>query len=91
MGIELLMDPPIWMLMPWAVVALAAGFRFWGLISLFRKQLLGTPSQAERVRQALERIWQRDQTTALMDQLNWGYHQLGLFALTREWCIKCAA
>jgi hypothetical protein len=49
------------MLVPWAVFALAAGLKFWRLNSLFRKHLLGIPSQTERFRQRLERIWEEDQ------------------------------
>jgi len=55
------MDNPLWMLVPWAVFALAAGLKFWRLNSLFRKHLLGIPSQTERFRQRLERIWEEDQ------------------------------
>jgi hypothetical protein len=42
---------------PWVVLAVAAGVKFWRLTSLFRKHLLGIPSRTERFRQALERIW----------------------------------
>jgi hypothetical protein len=55
------MDNPLWMLVPWAVFALAAGLKFWRLTSLFRKHLFGIPSRTERFRQGLERIWRKEQ------------------------------
>jgi hypothetical protein len=55
------MDNPLWMLVPWAVFAVAAGLKFWRITTLFRRHLLGSPSRTERFRQSLERIWQRDQ------------------------------
>lgn len=55
------MSNPLWMLVPWLVFALAAGIKFWRLTSLFRKHLLGIPSRTERLRQMLERIWEKDQ------------------------------
>jgi hypothetical protein len=54
-------DNPLWMLVPWAVFAVAAGLKFWRLTTLFRKHLLGIPSPTERFRQVLERIWEEDQ------------------------------
>ncbi|MCP9941678.1 hypothetical protein KBY70_04615 [Cyanobium sp. ATX 6E8] len=61
MGTESVTTNPLWMLVPWAVFAIAAGLKFWRLTALFRKHLLGIPSRTERFRQALERIWQKDQ------------------------------
>ena len=58
------MNNPLWMLVPWAVFAVAAGFKFWSITTLFRKHLLGIPSRTERFRQGLERIWAKDQQTA---------------------------
>lgn len=58
------MDNPLWMLLPWAVFAVAAGIKFWRLTSLFRRHLLGTPTEAEQFRRTLERIWAKDQQTA---------------------------
>lgn len=55
------MDNPLWMLVPWAVFAVAAGLKFWRITTLFRRHLLGSPSRTERFRQSLERIWLRDQ------------------------------
>jgi hypothetical protein len=55
------MHHPLWMLVPWAVFALAAGVHFWRLTALFRRQLPVQPSSTERFRQALERIWLQDQ------------------------------
>jgi hypothetical protein len=57
------MDHPLLMLVPWAVFAVAAGLKFWRITSLFRKHLLGVPSRTERFRQALERIWIKNQQT----------------------------
>ena len=58
------MDNPLWMLVPWAVFAVAAGMKYWSITTLFRKHLLGVPSRTERFRQGLERIWVEDQRTA---------------------------
>jgi hypothetical protein len=58
------MDNPLWMMLPWAVFAVAAGFKFWRLTSLFRRHLLGTPTDTEQFRRTLERIWAKDQQTA---------------------------
>lgn len=52
---------PIWMLVPWAVFALAAGIKFWRLGAIFRRHLLAPPTSTERFRQALERHWRKDQ------------------------------
>jgi hypothetical protein len=51
------MSNPLWMLVPWLVFAIAAGLKFWRATALFRRELLKTPSQTERFRQSLERIW----------------------------------
>jgi len=51
-------------LVPWAVFAIGAGLKFWRLTSLIRKHLLGVPSQTERFRRRLERIWIKDQQAA---------------------------
>lgn len=58
------MESPVWMLVPWAVFAIAAGVKFWRVSTLFRRQLLDTRSNTERFRQSLERIWQKDQQAA---------------------------
>ena len=58
------MNNPLWMMLPWAVFAVAAGIKFWRLTSLFRRHLLGTPTDTEQVRRTLERIWAKDQQTA---------------------------
>lgn len=55
---------PLWMLVPWAVFAIGAGFKFWRLTTVFRKNLDGTTTKTERFRQALEQIWQKDQQVA---------------------------
>ncbi len=55
------MSSPLWMLVPWAVFAVAVGLKFWRLTSLFRQHLLGIPPKTERFRQALEKAWKKDQ------------------------------
>ena len=51
----------LWVLVPWAMFAIAAGVRFWRLTALFRRHLLGIPARTDRFRQALERVWQKNQ------------------------------
>jgi hypothetical protein len=46
----------LWVLVPWAVFAIAAGLKFWRLTAQFRKNLLGVPTKNELFRQALERV-----------------------------------
>jgi len=58
------MDDPLLMLVPWAVFTVAAGLKFWRITTLFRKNLLGRPTETERFRQALERIWIKDHSAA---------------------------
>jgi len=58
------MSNPLWMLVPWAVFAVAAGVKFWRITTVFRRRLEGSPSRTERFRQSLERIWQKDQQEA---------------------------
>ncbi len=55
------MSSPLWMLLPWAVFAVAAGCQFWRLTGAFRR---GGPTPTERFRQRLERIWAKDQPAA---------------------------
>ena len=54
------MEHPLWMLVPWAVLAVAAGIKFWRLTALFRKGVLSRATGSERVRQSLERIWAKE-------------------------------
>ena len=58
------MSNPLWMLVPWAVFAVAAGVKFWRITTVFRSRLEGSPARTERFRQSLERIWQKDQQEA---------------------------
>jgi len=58
------MSNPLWMLVPWAVFAIAAGIKFWRLTSLFRRRLSGAPSSTEQFRSSLERAWAKDQQAA---------------------------
>lgn len=55
---------PLWMLLPWAIFAIAAGIKFWRLTTLFRRHVLRVPSPTERFRQSLEQTWQKDQQAA---------------------------
>jgi hypothetical protein len=58
------MEHPLWMLVPWAVFAIALGLKFWRLTSLMRRQLHPAPTSTEQARQQLERLWQKDQQAA---------------------------
>jgi len=58
------MHNPLWMLVPWAVFALSAGVKFWRLTSVFRRRVQGRNRGTERVRQLLERIWQKEEQSA---------------------------
>ena len=60
-GMDSVIAHPLWMLVPWAVFAVAAGFKFWRLTNGFRRSQQGSARQSERFRQSLERIWQNDQ------------------------------
>ena len=53
------MDSPLWMLLPWAVFALAVAFKFWRITSVFRRVLAGGQASTEQARRSLERIWSR--------------------------------
>jgi hypothetical protein len=57
------MANPIWLLLPWALVALSAGVKFWRLTSAWRQRGRTSSDQAvtDAVRQSLERIWKQDQ------------------------------
>jgi hypothetical protein len=58
------MDHPLWMLVPWAVFAVAAGLKMWRLGLLLRPNRMGTPSTTEQMRRSLERSWAKDQQAA---------------------------
>lgn len=61
---EAMTEHPAWLLVTWAIFAVAAGVKFWHLTTAFRRHLLSAPTRSERFRQSLERIWQRDQKAA---------------------------
>ena len=63
------MSHPLWMLVPWAVFALAAGLKFWRLTGMFRQHMAKAQTNPERFRQSLERIWQQDQQAASSSNL----------------------
>lgn len=52
------MHSPLWMLVPWAVFAVAAGCQFWRLTGSFRRRLAQPMGETE-FRHSLERIWRR--------------------------------
>jgi hypothetical protein len=64
LGVEAVMEHPLWMLVPWTVFALAAGLKFWRLTTAFRRHLLGTASRTERFRKRLEQLWLQDRQNA---------------------------
>ena len=51
---------PLWMLVPWAVFAVAVGIKFWRLTAGFRKGLHIRATTREQFRQSLERIWAKE-------------------------------
>jgi hypothetical protein len=55
-----LMDNPLLMLLPWAVVALAAGVQFWRLTSAWRHRDTGTSTNPDQFRRSLEQNWKED-------------------------------
>jgi hypothetical protein len=57
------MNNPIWMLVPWAVIAVAAGVKFWRLTSAWRQRDESSKS-TDQFRRSLERIWQKAQKAA---------------------------
>ena len=56
-----LMENPIWMLVPWAVFAVALGIKAWRFAAVLRRHLVARPATTDQVRESLERIWQRGQ------------------------------
>ena len=57
------MTNPIWMLVPWAVFAVAAGVKFWRLTSAWRQRGMNS-KDTDQFRRSLERIWQKDKKAA---------------------------
>ena len=55
---------PLWMLVPWAVFALAAGVKFWRLTSAWRQRGVNRATNTDQFRRSLERIWAQDQKSA---------------------------
>ena len=58
------MTNPLWMLVPWAVFALAAGVKFWRLTSAWRQRGAVREASKDHFRKSLERIWSQDQKSA---------------------------
>jgi hypothetical protein len=52
------MTNPLWMLVPWAVFAVAAGVKFWRLTSAWRQRGMNS-KDTDQFRRSLERIWAR--------------------------------
>ena len=54
---------PLWLLLPWALVAISAGVKFWRLTSAWRQRGNTSADQndTDAARQTLERIWEQDQ------------------------------
>ena len=58
------MTHPGWLLVPWAVFALAALLKVWQITALFRRTLRQRQTQSsEAMRAQLERIWHKDSLT----------------------------
>lgn len=53
---SIVMVHPLWLLLPWALVALSAGVKFWRLISAWRQRWIASSNQTETdaARQTLE-------------------------------------
>ena len=60
---SIVMVHPLWLLLPWALVALSAGVKFWRLTSAWRQRGIDSSDQTDTdaARQTLERIWEQDQ------------------------------
>ena len=59
------MNHPAWLLVPWAVFALAALIKAWRLFAVARRQLWHQPARRqapsiEELRAGLERCWNKD-------------------------------
>jgi hypothetical protein len=55
---------PLWMLVPWEVLAVAAGVKFWQLTSAWRQRGAGREANTDKFRRTLERIWAQEQRSA---------------------------
>lgn len=53
------MTHPQWILVAWAVFALALVLKVWQFGRALKRQLIGTPPSTDQVRLTLERIWAR--------------------------------
>jgi hypothetical protein len=54
------MERPVWILLPWAIFALAMGLKVWRLYWAVRRSAWPAVG-VEPFRQSLERIWTKDQ------------------------------
>jgi hypothetical protein len=57
------MNNALWMLVHWAVFAVASGVKFWRLTSAWRQRGMNG-KDTDQFRRSLERIWQQDQKAA---------------------------
>ena len=58
------MTNPLWMLVPWAIFAVAAGVKFWRITSAWRQRGVSKAANTDQFRWSLERIWAQDQRSA---------------------------
>jgi len=58
------MTNPLWMLVPWAIFAVAAGVKFWRLTSAWRQRGVSKAANTDQFRRSLERSWEKDQQSA---------------------------
>jgi len=52
---------PIWILVPWAVFAVALALKFLKFGKALKRHLIAPTSSSEQFRQTLERIWAQEQ------------------------------
>jgi hypothetical protein len=58
------MTHPQWILVPWAVFAVALALKFWQFGGALKRHLTFRPTSTVQFRQSLERIWEREQKGA---------------------------
>jgi len=54
----------LWILLPWALFALAVAIKFWQISNAIRQNSLKGRPSTERFRQRLERLWHNDGPSA---------------------------
>ena len=58
------MTHPEWILVPWAVFAVALALKFWQFGSALKRHLIAPTPSIAQFRQSLERIWAKEQVDA---------------------------